>query len=186
MKRILPFLAVLALCAACKTETQPAAKQPDLLNSGTPKEETLTSVDTAAGTTPDLSVPATNMEPVAEAKADPTAPLQGLWEVNFAMTMEDDPKTSGKKVQGKWIYLKPEGIFTSGVYEKQTNNGTWKYDPDNDIIALNYEKPGDKSTTWKVQLGRDIIIWLGQTAENKSGSQIRLKRTPNNQLPVRK
>lgn len=186
MKNLLPFLAVAIMAGGCKTDSQPTAKEAELLNSGTPKEETLTSVDTAKGTTPDLSVPATNMEPVAEAKADPTAPLQGMWEVNFAMTMEDDPKTSGKKVQGKWIYLKPEGIFTSGVYEKQTNNGTWKYDPDMDIISLNYEKPGDKSTTWKVQLGRDIIVWLGQTPENKSGSQIRLKRTKDNQLPVRK
>ncbi len=53
-------------------------------------------------------------------KASKTAPIQGMW--HHAVSVGNAEKV--KLYEGRWIDIKPDETFTSGIWLNQNNSGT--------------------------------------------------------------
>ena len=80
--------------------------------------------------------------------------------------------------------LKSDGTFTYGKWQKETNKGEWWVAEGQPQVAMDFaDDEADIDLDWKVNLGGDVIILLGNTERNKTGDQIRVQRV--DELPVK-
>ena len=152
---------ILSSCANDQSNTTEAVQEPQ-------KEET-----TITGSEP------------GHYTASKDAPYVGLWVVEFALgTASADKKELAKEFVGRWLNLKADNTFKSGKWQEQNNSGTWSFDAENKIIQINYSKEESISYEWKIQGQGDRMIWLGNTPNNKKGTQLSLNRE--SELPQQK
>ncbi len=139
--------------ASCKTDTK------------TPTESGTTNTTEAVKET-NPSTPAEVHVPSSAA-----APLIGLWHYKDIIHIH---KEEVAKYTGRWIHIKRDDTFTSGIYLKENNSGTWSYNEETKIIQLNPKEKEDIATDWLVNGNGEFLLWLGSTETNKSGMQIRM------------
>ena len=85
-------------------------------------------------------------------KADPDAPLVGLWVIEFALGSANvDKDELAAEYQGRWFSLKPDNSFVSGKWQETTNNGDWTYDAEKKIVSLNFQKVEPIGSEWRTQ-----------------------------------
>ena len=154
MNRFLFILTLTLLFAACKNE--PSKKQ---------------NVQNAK--------PADSHEGHAHVKASADGPLVGVWEYTFAMGIND--KGVGERYADRWIEMKMDNTFESGIGVDQNNKGTWSFDDNTKFIDLNYETKEDGlADQFKVQgIGGLEVIWKGNTPRNPRGLTIKMTKLPN-------
>ncbi len=128
---------------------------------------------------------AENQEGVnTEAPAEPghiaasaDSPLVGFWVIRFAL---GSPKEQGEEIanqyQGRWLNLKGDNTFESGKWQEKNNTGKWNYNAETKIVQLNYANPEPIGTEWKIQGQGDRMVWLGNTPNNKKGTQLSIYR----------
>jgi len=104
-------------------------------------------------------------------KASSASPYIGKWTYYHAIKDSDYYK-------GRYIDLKGDGTFTSGVNDKQTNTGTWTLDEEKNYLDFDYaDNTVDRDEQWKSQKNTpDVIILIGNAPKNDSGNQIKLDR----------
>ncbi|MFT5802758.1 MAG: hypothetical protein ACI956_002579, partial [Nonlabens sp.] len=83
-------------------------------------------------------------------------------------------KEEVEKYTGRWINIKRDDTFTSGIYLKENNSGTWSYNEETKIIQLMPKETEDIQTDWLVNGSGEFLILLGSTDTNKTGMQIRM------------
>ncbi len=171
MKKTILFLALVMSMVACQTD-------------GTPGKAAATvEVPNANGT----ETPANNTTKAREATDVPhvpasvLSPMIGLWHYQTVVGVKD-AKTKDDYL-GRWIDLKGDQTFISGLWQEQTNSGKWTFDPESSLINFYYEKPEVIYDEFKVQgAGMDIIIFKGNTSRTKRGIQIKMVKE--NDRPV--
>ncbi len=110
-------------------------------------------------------------------KASPDAPLIGLWVIEFALGGPNIKKEElANEYQGRWVNLKGDNTFESGKWQEQNNTGNWNYDPGTRIIQINYDKPETIGHEWRIQGHGDANVWLGNTPNNKLGTQLKVNK----------
>jgi hypothetical protein len=120
--------------------------------------------------------PVTPSEP-GHYKASPEAPLIGMWVIQYALGGPNIEKEElANMYQGRWVNLKADNTFESGKWQEQNNTGTWNYDPDTRIIQFNYDKTETIANEWRIQGHGDANVWLGNTPNNKLGTQLKVNK----------
>ncbi len=110
-------------------------------------------------------------------KASADAPLVGLWEVQFALGSGNvDKDALANEYVGRWLNLKPDNTFESGKWQESSNTGNWSYDAETKIVTIHYDKPETIGFEWRIQGKGDRMVWLGNTPNNKKGTQLSLNR----------
>ena len=104
-------------------------------------------------------------------KASSLSPYIGKWTYYHAIKDTDYYK-------GRYIDLKGDGTFTSGVNDKQTNTGSWTLDEEKSYLDFDYaDNSVDRDEQWKSQKNTpDVIILIGNAPKNNTGNQIKLER----------
>ena len=119
----------------------------------------------------------TNPDGTVHVKGDPTAFLVGLWEVEYAL-IGATPKIDDR-YKGAWIEMNGDFTFTSGIYDKQTNQGTYKFQSEpNRLLSFTFDKeekilPAEA----KVQGYAVSLVLLGETPMDNKQSQIKIGQT---------
>jgi hypothetical protein len=110
-------------------------------------------------------------------KASPDSPLIGLWVTQFALGSPNvDKDELSKEFEGRWHDLKADNTFESGRWQEKTNSGTWIFDPETRIIQLNYTQTEPVGNEWKIQGDANRMVWLGNTPNNRKGTQLKLTK----------
>jgi hypothetical protein len=112
----------------------------------------------------------TNPDGSTHVPSSPSSLMLGLW--HFAVVVGDQPVAD--KYKGRWIDIKRDDTFTSGLYLEENNSGTWSYNPETKIISLKYKNDEGLAPEWETQGGGESIIWKGSTPNNKTGLQIKM------------
>ncbi|MEM1319855.1 MAG: hypothetical protein AAGG75_06330 [Bacteroidota bacterium] len=107
--------------------------------------------------------------------ASALAPFIGLW--SYSMPVSNDVART-KDYEGRWIEFSGDQTFKSGKWQEQTNTGTFEYDENTNILLIRYKNQKDATMDWKIKLGIDVMIWLGNANINTSGDQIRMQKIP--------
>jgi len=125
----------------------------------------------------------TPAEPTASThiSASSTAPLIGLW--HYHNIGGNKEKTVAYK--GRWVDLKADMTYTSGIYLEENNSGTWTYSDKTKLIKLMPKETEEIETEWVVSGNGEFILWLGNTSNNKSGIQIRMKKIMDGAKPAK-
>lgn len=107
-------------------------------------------------------------------KSERAAVLVGFW--HYAMTVGDDKDE--KMYQNRWIDIKRDDTFTSGIFDKETNSGTWSFIDERESVILNYDKKDEGlAYEWKIQGYGDMLIWKGDLAgSNPKSTQIKMMK----------
>ncbi|MFT4668225.1 MAG: hypothetical protein ACI8YQ_003794 [Polaribacter sp.] len=154
MKSLITTLSFcLIFFASCKTDTKTSS---DTANS----QESVNEVKPPTPTSADVHVPSAA-----------AAPLIGLWHYQDIVHIR---KEEVEKYTGRWINIKRDDTFTSGIYLKENNSGTWSYNEETKIIQLMPKETEDIQTDWLVNGSGEFLILLGSTDTNKTGMQIRM------------
>ncbi len=120
--------------------------------------------------------PETSVEP-GHHKASNDSPYVGFWVIEFAIGNPSGNKEElSNEYVGRWHDLKADNTFESGKWQEQNNSGSWSYDDETKIIQLNYDKAETIGHEWKIQGQGDRMIWIGNTPNNKKGTQLKLNR----------
>ncbi len=134
----------------------------------------------AASVTTSVTSPATGPVQTGEpVKVDPDilSPHVGIWHYQSIAGIKD-AKTRDFYT-GRWIDLKGDQTFTSGVWQDQTNSGKWDFDPESQLINFFYDKNEGLDIQYKLNGPSDeITIFLGNTPKNPKGIQIKMVRYP--------
>ncbi len=110
-------------------------------------------------------------------KASADSPLIGLWVIQFALGSANvDKDELSKEYEGRWHDLKADNTFESGRWEEKTNSGTWSFDGETRIIQLNYTQTEPIGNEWKIQGDANRMVWLGNTPNNRKGTQLKLTK----------
>jgi len=168
MKKYFAILIFAVLLSACDNgqETKP------------PKATTTT--EPAPTTKPATPTTTKNPDGTVHVKSSYGAFLVGTWFYGYAFGSEN--KTEDYK--GRWIQFKRDDTFISGIYDQQTNQGTFTYDHENkQMITINYEKEEPIFNQWKIQRGQYACVWKGNTPLNNSGIQIKMEQQNPNDRP---
>ena len=103
-------------------------------------------------------------------KSEKAAIMVGLWHYAIAVGNSEE----AEKYTGRWIEIKRDDTFISGLYLNETNSGTWSYDEEKKYIKLNFKEDEGLSTEWETQGFGETVIWKGSTPNNKTGTQIKM------------
>ncbi len=106
-------------------------------------------------------------------KASAIAPFIGLW--SYSMPMSSDVQRT-KDYEGRWIQFAADQTFKNGKWKNQTNTGTFEYDEKTNILLLRFKNQKDATMDWRIKLGVDVMIWLGNADINQTGDQIRMQK----------
>ena len=97
----------------------------------------------------------------------------GFWHYSIV----GGPKEEKDRYKGRWINVKRDDTFTSGLYDQQTNSGTWTFDDPTSTILLNYAKPDENlDNEWQVKGFGETTIWMGNTPNNPKATQIKMNK----------
>ncbi len=106
-------------------------------------------------------------------KSERAAVLVGFW--HYAMVV-GDPKDV-EKYQNRWIDLRRDDTFTSGIFDKQTNSGTWSFADEAESVILHYDKKDEGlAYEWRIQGYGDMVIWKGNTPSNPKSTQLKMMK----------
>ena len=109
------------------------------------------------------------------------SPFIGLWAYTKAFTSSAERMDD---YNGRWVKFEGDGTFTYGKWQEETNSGEWWVGENSKQIAMDFnDDEEDIDLDWKVNLGGDVIILLGNTDRNKTGDQIQVKKVK--ELPVK-
>ncbi|MEL6638274.1 MAG: hypothetical protein AAFW73_20410 [Bacteroidota bacterium] len=171
MKHTILFLAIALSVLACQGDGAPGEAAAAVEAEGT--EVAPTTAKTA---------PAPTKTEVPHVEASVLAPLIGLWHYQTVAGIKD-PKVKDDYL-GRWIDLKGDQTFTSGIWQEQTNSGKWTYDGESTLINFYYDQSEVIYDEFQVQgAGMDIVAFLGNTSRTKRGIQIKMVKE--NERPVR-
>lgn len=159
MKNYLVYFCCLILFVACQPDSNTTATQ-----SATSPLTSSSNEDgkKASAKKEIVHVPASNL-----------APMIGMWHYEAIVGVKD-PNVRAK-YEGRWIDLKGDQTFTSGVWQEQTNSGKWSFDSDNQKINFNYATAEDLFDEFVVQgVGGDVVVFKGNTDRTARGVQIKM------------
>lgn len=114
-------------------------------------------------------------------KSERAAVMVGFW--HYAMVVGD--AKDKEMYQNRWIDIKRDDTFTSGVFDKETNSGTWTFADDRESVILNYNKKDEGlAYEWKIQGYGDMLIWKGDLAgSNPKSTQIKMMKQKEAKFP---
>ncbi len=144
----LPLLLILAVIGliACDSDT---SNQQSGSNPAASQRATGGSVGQPVA--PDLDIPETS------------ALLANYWVFEFYIDRKDRSK-EGSRV-GTWYRFLPDGTFTAGQWEEQTNSGVWSVRRANDKVLLTIDSNVDAlDTEYDLQgmtQSQDAMSWVG-------------------------
>lgn len=127
----------------------------------------------------------TNPDGTVHVKSDMTAFLVGIWEVQYALvgsSQKIDPR-----YKGAWIEMKGDFTFTTGIYDQETNKGTYKFQPEPDrLLTFSFDKeekllPAEA----KIQGYAVQLVLNGNTPMEGKQSQIKIGQTSKKPARVR-
>ena len=106
-----------------------------------------------------------------------TAFLVGTWEIEYAL-IGSTPKVDSR-YKGAWIEMQPDFSFTTGIYDTETNKGTYKFESEpKRILTFNFEKEEKLLPTDAEVQGYAIgLVLLGKTPMEGKNSQIKIGQT---------
>ena len=119
----------------------------------------------------------TNPDGSVHVKGDITAFLVGIWEIQYAL-IGATPKVDSR-YKGAWIDMKPDFSFTTGIYDKVTNNGTYKFvDEPKRLLTFDFEKEEKLLPAESEVQGYGVgLVLLGKTPMEGKNSQIKIGQT---------
>lgn len=119
----------------------------------------------------------TNPDGTVHVKGDMTAFLVGIWEVQYAL-IGSTPKIDAR-YKGAWIEMNGDFTFTTGIYDKETNKGTYKFQAEPDrLLSFEFEKEEKLlPSEAKVQGYAVQLVLLGETPMDGKQSQIKIGQT---------
>ena len=159
MRRIFTITLLSILFFACQNDTQ----QAETTSTNTEASASNTAATAASAT------PATSAAPKHH-KASAMSPFIGKWFYRYAIKNTEYYK-------GRYIDLKGDGSFTSGIDDKQNNSGTWSLDETDTYLDIDYaDNSKEKDEQYKAQLNHNVIILIGNAPKNTTGNQIKLER----------
>lgn len=125
----------------------------------------------------------TNSDGTVHVKGDMTAFLVGLWEVEYAII--GTVTKIDARYKGAWIEMNPDFTFTAGIYEQQTNKGTYKFLSDSvRILRFSYDQEEKLLPNEATVKGHSTeLLLLGETPIDGKKSQIKIKQI--NEKPSR-
>jgi len=113
-------------------------------------------------------------------KSERAAVLVGFW--HYSMIVGD--AKDKEKYQNRWIDIKRDDTFTSGLLDKQTNSGTWSFADETETVILHYDKKDEGlAYEWNIQGFGDMVIWKGNTASNPKATQIKMMKQKEPKFP---
>jgi len=181
MKNILLFLTLLLLvgCGSEKVKNPAPSANPDAHAGHDHAGHDHAGHDHAADN-PNIT---TNSDGSVHVKGDMTAFLVGLWEVEYAI-VGSTPKVDAR-YQGAWIQMNGDFTFTTGIYDQQTNKGTYSFQSEPErLLRFKYEKEEKLlPSEAKVQGYAVQLVLLGETPMEGKQSQIKIGQT--SKKPVR-
>jgi hypothetical protein len=159
---------VFAAIASCKSpKSNESAATP--AHSGAPASG-------GTGKTPPLvNVPVDEIKPPSASRV--AFLTTGWW--NFNMALHPNDSLIHLNYQHKWLKFKENQIFDVLIKGQVVDTGRWNFDDQNNIIYLSCKDPYINNT-WTVMEKGFVMIWIGNTAINTTGTQIRVAnlRTP--------
>lgn len=107
------------------------------------------------------------------------APLIGKWEVE--LTAGITKKADRDLYQGRWFALTGDQTFICGIYDKATNQGTYEFAEETNLIDFYFETPEvGVASQYEIQgIGvndSSVLIWKGNTPKNKKGMQLKMAK----------
>lgn len=157
------FILLISLLISCQSDTKS--------NAASSTEETEAAKTSAA----------TNQSSGTHIAASTEARFVGMWHYE---TIVGNPAKKEDYV-GRWINMKRDNSFTSGLYFEENNSGTWSYDENEKIIKLNFKEPEEIESEWLVNANGDFIIWIGNANSNMTGLQIKMVRYAEDKRPAK-
>ena len=119
----------------------------------------------------------TNPDGSVHVKGDPSAFLVGLWEVEYAL-IGATPKVDAR-YKGAWIEMNGDFTFTTGIYDQQTNQGTYKFQTEPER-TINFSFQKDEKimpSKAKVQGYAVQLVFVGETPMDNKQSHIKIGQT---------
>lgn len=113
--------------------------------------------------------------------ASSEARFVGMWHYE---TIVGNPEKKEDYV-GRWIHMKRDNSFTSGLFFDENNSGTWSYNESTKIIKLNFKEPEEIESEWLVNANGDFIIWIGNANSNMTGLQVKMVRYAEDKRPAK-
>ena len=95
----------------------------------------------------------------------------GWWHLNMAFQASDS--TVYRQYQHKWLKFREDQTFDILVKNQVTGSGRWNWDENTNTIYIACSDPYINNT-WKVMDKGFVMIWLGNTDLNVTGTQIRV------------
>jgi hypothetical protein len=95
----------------------------------------------------------------------------GWWHFNMALHPGDS--LIHLNYQHKWLKFREDQTFDVLIKNRVVDTGRWNFDDQNNIIYLSCKDPYINNT-WSVLEKGFVMIWIGNTAVNTTGTQIRV------------
>jgi len=118
-----------------------------------------------------------NPDGTVHVKGDVTAFLAGLWEVQYAIV--GAVAKVDARYKGVWIEMKPDFTFTTGIYDQQTNQGTYKFQSEpNRLLSFSFDKEEKLLPTEVKVVGFSTeLVLMGVTPMEGKNSQLKIGQT---------
>ena len=115
----------------------------------------------------------TEKESSTHVKSERAAVAVGFWHYSIV----GGPQEERDRYKGRWVHVKRDDTFTSGIYDKETNSGTWTFDDPTSTILLRYAKSDENlAYEWQVKGYGETVIWMGNTPSNPKSTQIKMNK----------
>ncbi len=116
-------------------------------------------------------------------KSERAAVAIGFWHYKTIAGSDEEKE----RYKGRWIHVKRDDTFISGLYDQQTNSGTWTFDDPSSTILFKYKDSGESlAYEWKVQGFGTTTIWMGNTPSNPKATQIKMEKVDEGTYPEKK
>lgn len=101
----------------------------------------------------------------------------GWWHLNMAFQANDT--TIHRQYQPKWLKFREDQTFDILIRNQVTGSGRWNWDEKTNIIYIACNDPYINNT-WRVTDKGFVMIWVGNTDLNVTGTQVRVigSKTP--------
>ncbi len=95
----------------------------------------------------------------------------GWWHLNAAINPTDT--LANQHYTHKWLRFREDQTFDILIKNKVTDTGRWNWDENKNEIYLSCKDPY-VNNTWQVKDRGFVMIWIGNTALNVTGIQVRV------------
>jgi hypothetical protein len=154
---LLYILLCLGLLASCKSESANTS-----------------STETTSTDPEHEQVPTTHGNEKEMQGTDYTFLTHQMFHIRAAIVTGRDPNDNPYK--GHWIDLLPNGTYHYGKQQTELYTGTWSYNHDAGILALNPNVDSEKRSEWKVMHNEQMVILVGTQTYGNNGTQMQLIR----------